>query len=76
MGAVGPVALFAERAATGLVGLKPDPKLFAAAGRIAAEEAQPICDLRGSDQYRRDIVEVLTARALAAAVARAQGGTA
>ena len=74
MGAVGPVALFAEGAAAELTGKKPGPKLFAAAGRIAAAEAQPISDLRGSDKYRRDIVEVLTARALAAATTRAKGG--
>ena len=75
MGAVGPVPLFAERAAGELAGKKPSPKLFATAGRIAAEEAQPISDLRGSEHYRRDIVAVLTARALAAAVERARSGT-
>jgi len=74
MGAVGPMALFAERAAQSLAGRKPSADLFATAGKIAATEAQPISDLRGSAQYRRDLVEVLTARALARAVQRAGGG--
>ena len=74
MGAVGPVPLFAERAAALVKGQAPDETLFAEAGRLAAEEARPISDLRGSEQYRREIVCVLTRRALAAAVARAEGG--
>lgn len=74
MGAVGPVPLFAERAARSLVGEPPAEALFAAAGAVAADEARPICDLRGSDVHRRDIVAVLAARALAEATRRAEGG--
>jgi len=76
MGAVGPVPLFAAKAAASLAGKKPGDKAFAAAGALAAEEAQPISDLRGSERYRRDVVAVLTARALATATQRAQGGAA
>ena len=74
LGAVGPIPVFAERCAQELVGQKPGTELFAAAGSIAAEEAQPISDLRGSEQYRREIVAVLAARALDEAVTRAWGG--
>lgn len=73
MGAVGPVPLFAERCAEAVAGKAPGEVLFADAGRIAAEEAQPISDLRGSEQYRRDVVAVLTRRALACAADRAGG---
>ena len=74
MGAVGPMPVFAERSAQLLIGQPPGPDLFAEAGRTAATEAQPISDLRGSEQYRRDIVEVLTTRALSEASRRAKGG--
>ncbi len=75
MGAVGPVPLFALQAAAEVTGQRPTPEVFAAAGRLAAAEAQPISDLRGSESYRRDIVAVLAQRALAKAVTRAQGGS-
>jgi carbon-monoxide dehydrogenase medium subunit len=76
LSSVGPVPLSAERAAAGLTGQPPGEEAFAAAGKIAAEEAQPITDLRGSEQYRRDLVQVMTTRALTVATERAQGGTA
>ena len=40
----------------------------------AAAEAQPVSDLRGPVEYKRDVVRVLTTRALRRAVARAKGG--
>ncbi len=75
MGAVGPTPLFATKAAAEVTGKQPTPEVFSAAGRLAAAEAQPISDLRGSAGYRRDIVAVLTQRALDEAVRRAQGGS-
>ncbi len=73
LGAVGPVPLPAAKAASGLIGHRPGDEIFAAAGAKAAAEAQPISDLRGSAQYRRDVVQVLTVRALAQACERAEG---
>ena len=73
LGSVGPTPLPATEAADLILGKNPDKKLFAEAGAKAAEEAQPISDLRGSEQYRRDVVQVLTARALAQACERAEG---
>ena len=70
---MGPTPLPATGAAALLVGKNQDQKLFAEAGAQAAAEAQPISDLRGSEQYRRDVVQVLTARALALACERAEG---
>jgi len=73
MGAVGPIPLFAERCASAVTGEAPGEDVFAEAGRLAAEEARPISDLRGNEQYRRDVVAVLTRRALARAADRAEG---
>ena len=75
MGAVGPVPLAAPEAVASLVGKAATAAAFTAAGRLAAAEAQPISDLRGSADYRREVVAVLAARALATAAARAEGGS-
>ena len=66
LASVAPVPLRAARAEAVLLGELPSDALFAAAGAEAAREAQPISDTRGSADYRRDLVGVLTRRALAA----------
>jgi carbon-monoxide dehydrogenase medium subunit len=68
---VGPTALKAERASEFLHGKRPDEVVIREAGRIAADESQPSEDLRGSIEYKRDLVRVLTARAIRRAVERA-----
>ena len=71
---VGPTAIRARRAEEALRGQKPDDRAIAAAADAAAAQAQPVSDLRGPAEYKRDVVRVLTARALRRAVARAKGG--
>jgi CO/xanthine dehydrogenase FAD-binding subunit len=66
LAAVAPVPLRAPMAETALKGEKPSHALFSNAGRIAAGEAKPIGDTRGSADYRRELVAVLTQRALVA----------
>jgi carbon-monoxide dehydrogenase medium subunit len=73
LGAVAPTPLFASRTSALLEGKEPDPEIFAAVARGAGEESRPICDVRGSDEYRRVIVETLARRALEEAAARARG---
>ena len=73
MGAVGPTPIVASTSIAVLEGNKPSDKLFAEAAKAAAADAKPITDIRGSEEYRRDIVEVLTRRALAQALQRARG---
>lgn len=66
LGSVGPTVLratAAEELAATLDWESPDGDL-AEVGRLAAAEARPIDDRRGSAAYRRHAVEVLTARAL------------
>ena len=61
----------------GLTAIKATPADDAAitrAAQLAAEAAQPSEDLRGSVEYKRDMVRVLTARALRQALERAGAG--
>jgi carbon-monoxide dehydrogenase medium subunit len=70
---VGLTPIKATQAENALKGKRPDDATIAQAARLAAEAAQPAEDLRGSVEYKRDLVRVLTARALRRALARAQG---
>lgn len=71
---VGPTAIRARHAEEALRGRAPDDRAIAAAAEAAAAESQPMADLRGPAEYKRDVVRVLTTRALRRAVARAKGG--
>jgi carbon-monoxide dehydrogenase medium subunit len=51
---------------------EPDPALLDSCGRAAAAACQPISDFRASADYRREMVAVLTRRAVEIAVARAR----
>ena len=63
-------------AEAGLAGQAPGEAAFAAAGSaVAGAIEDPTSDVHASEEYRRDLARVLTARALADAVERA-GGTA
>jgi carbon-monoxide dehydrogenase medium subunit len=64
LGAVAPVPMRAPSAEQVLVGEKPGESLFAKAAEAAAMDSRPIDDFRGSAEYRRDMVEVLTRRTL------------
>jgi carbon-monoxide dehydrogenase medium subunit len=68
---VGPTPIKARRAEARLQGHRPDDAAIREAARLAAEEADPAEDLRGSVEYKRDLVRVLTARALRRALERA-----
>ena len=73
LGAVAPIPLPAVGCAGELIGQEPSEDLFRKAAAVAASEARPLTDIRGSEGYRRDIVEVLTLRALQEAMVRARG---
>lgn len=72
LGSVAPTPIRAPSAETVLVGGKPDEALLVKAGEAAAQDSKPIDDFRGSAEYRRDMVTVLTRRALNMALAEAQ----
>jgi CO/xanthine dehydrogenase FAD-binding subunit len=64
LASVGPTPMRALSAERSLVGERPTRALLEEAGRLAAGDARPISDTRGSADYRRSLVAVLTARAL------------
>ena len=64
LASVGPKPIRAVSAEQHLYGERPTQALLEAAGQLAARDAQPISDTRGSADYRRSLVAVLTARAL------------
>ena len=64
LGAVGPVPMRAPLAERALRGEKMDEQLISRAALLASEEAQPITDIRASGEYRREMVRVITQRAL------------
>ncbi|WP_435348483.1 FAD binding domain-containing protein [Haloarchaeobius sp. HRN-SO-5] len=65
--------LTAPDAAAHLEGERPSGDLFREAGELAAEASNPESDEHGSAEYKRNMVRVLTQRALADAVERARG---
>ncbi len=75
LGAVSAMPLRVTAAEEALHGGSTTPGAFELAGALAADAAQPISDIRGSADYRRAIVRILTARVLTRAAARAKGDT-
>jgi carbon-monoxide dehydrogenase medium subunit len=75
---VAPIPLSARSAEAFLQGKRLDQASIMHAAQLAAEEASPEADLRGSVAYKRDMVRVLTIRALTRALERtgSQGITA
>jgi carbon-monoxide dehydrogenase medium subunit len=71
LGAVGPTPLRALLTEDLVRGKAWAPELIAQAGEQAAGEARPITDMRASADYRRQMVGVLTRRALLEAQKRA-----
>ncbi|HTY76504.1 MAG TPA: xanthine dehydrogenase family protein subunit M [Candidatus Bathyarchaeia archaeon] len=71
---VGSVPIRATKAEAALTGKRPDEAAIKQAAQLAAEAAQPAADLRGSVEYKKDLVRVLTGRALRKAIERAQKG--
>ena len=71
MGAAGPAPVAAQ-AAAGLIGAAPSPERVAEVAAAAAEEADPMEDLRGPVWHKRRVLKVLVERALLCATQRAQ----
>ncbi len=66
LGAVTPIIAHAKKAEKFLEGKKLNEKNINQAAELAVKSAHPIDDVRGSAAYRREMVRVITARALRA----------
>jgi carbon-monoxide dehydrogenase medium subunit len=62
----------AREAEASLVGEAPSDAMFARAAGLASSACEPVSDLRGSADYKRHVVGVLTERVLRRATERAQ----
>ncbi len=74
LGAVAPTVIRAPEAEEALTGQSPSEKLFAQAAEMARAAARPISDVRGSAEFRRHLVGVMTKRCLSIALERAKAG--
>jgi CO/xanthine dehydrogenase FAD-binding subunit len=72
LGAVAPTPLFVPEAGESLAGKKVTEESIQAAAAIAVAAAKPINDMRGTADFRKHLVGVLTRRTLAAAIERAR----
>jgi aerobic carbon-monoxide dehydrogenase medium subunit len=61
---VGATNLRAEAAEQALVGHALDDEAIDEAARLAAEAAEPQTDVRGTEEYKRNVVRIFTARGL------------
>jgi carbon-monoxide dehydrogenase medium subunit len=61
---VGATNIRAEAAEQALAGHALDDEAIGEAARLAAEAAEPRSDVRGSEEYKRNAIRVLTARGL------------
>ena len=74
LGAVAPTVIRAAEAEQALAGQSPSDELFAKAAALAQAAARPISDVRGSAEFRRYLVGVMTKRCLGIALERAKAG--
>ena len=64
----------ATDAETSLAGGAPSDDAFAEAGRLAAAAAHPVTDVRGTETYKRHMIEVYVRRGLARSLEMANAG--
>lgn len=72
LGTVAPTAIRARKAEAFLKGKRYSEDLLGEAGKLAAEETDPVGDLRGSEEYKREMVAVMVKRGIREAFERAK----
>jgi aerobic carbon-monoxide dehydrogenase medium subunit len=74
LSAVNPHSVRSTRAEEAVTGKPPSEEAFAEAAALAAEDSEPVSDLRGPADYKRHLAKELTRRALRKAAERALAG--
>ncbi len=72
LGSVAPTVIRAKKAEEIIKGQKVEKSVIEAVAKAAAEEAKPITDIRSTAEYRREMTQVLTKRAIEKALERAK----
>lgn len=72
LGALAPTAVRARKAEAFLKGKRPEEDVLKEAGMIASQEVEPIGDLRGSEEYKKEMVGVMLKRGIQAAFEKAK----
>ncbi|HSR67640.1 MAG TPA: xanthine dehydrogenase family protein subunit M [Acidobacteriota bacterium] len=72
---VNPQPMRATEAEQALAGRELSDQVLEEAGKAAAAQCEPSPDLRGSVEYKRDLVRILTKRAIRKALQRAKGAS-
>ncbi len=72
LGGVAPIPKRVKKVEEMLVGKKLSDDLIEKVSKVASEEAEPISDIHASEEYRRELVKVLTKRMLRKAWERAR----
>lgn len=70
LGAVAPTPMRARQAEEIIRGKKIDDALIDKCAQVASDESRPITDVRASQWYRKEMVKVLTRRAIKEAIAK------
>jgi len=73
LASVAPKPIFVQGLNNALIGKEVNAATIQTAADLATEAATPISDMRGTKEYRKHLVEVLTKRALTGAIRRAKG---
>jgi aerobic carbon-monoxide dehydrogenase medium subunit len=72
LGAVGPTPIRAASAENAVRGKRLTPQVVAQAAQEASSRCNPTSDIRGTDEYKREMVRVLVGRAISLARSRAE----
>ena len=75
LASVAPTPIFVKEAGDALAGKPATDESIRVASQLASDAATPITDMRGTIEFRKHLCEVMTRRALHAAIERAKGVT-